>query len=121
MSRATLAPILRKTTPLLKFTLFDSLDPLPTDFTPAPLDLTGAAVTLSAKIAPESTATQFSKACTLDALPATGRCSIRLTTSDTDATGVLYCELKVAWSSGARNGQVLGAGSFQMLLAEALA
>ena len=119
MNRMRLLPIVKGTTPLLKVILRDDLFPRPQGFTPLPLDLTSGTVTLKARLGPDAgEADVFSRNLTNDSEPTTGKASYRLTTADTATAGLLYCRMTVTWTAGARSGQVLPAGDFQIQVKE---
>lgn len=104
----------------MDFVVWDDLDPRPPGFEPGPLDLTGSTVTLYVKDSPDASSTLlFSATCALDA-PVSGKCSVRLTTAQTNLAGMYVAELRVVYTSGPRNGQDLWAGTWQMPVYETL-
>jgi len=116
-----LEPVYRRSTPQLTFTsrvVKRGVDVSP-DEQGKPLDLTGGTVTLYAKLSPDSaTALLFSAVCAPVGDASDGKSAVRLTAGQLDVEGVLYLELRVAFSSGARAGQTLPAGKFTLPVLE---
>ena len=74
------------TTPKLSFTIFDN---------GVAYNLTGATVTFGLKATLSDAAYIVNRACTLDADPTTGKCSITLTAIETGTEGAYVAEIKV--------------------------